>query len=83
MAKLGVPLVDAARIVEGQTWATHIADGRHYHPIVPVELLTFLEVLTSPPPPPLVPLNASSEERNGPELGHMACKGPGLHGHFH
>lgn len=53
MARLGVPLVDAGKIVEGQRWATRRRDGRHYHPMVPMELIALLEGLTSPPPPPL------------------------------
>lgn len=63
MARLGVPLVDAGNIVEGQRWATRCRDGRHYHPMVPMELITLLEVLTSPPPPPL-------QQEEGPE-GHL------------
>lgn len=50
MAKLGVPLVDAGRLVEGQVWATSPADGRHFHPIVPLELYTMLSVVLSPTP---------------------------------
>ncbi|CAM9213547.1 unnamed protein product, partial [Laminaria digitata] len=37
LARLGVPIVDAAQIVDGQAWATKRNDGRHYHPIVPLE----------------------------------------------
>lgn len=52
MAKLGVPLVDAGRIVEGQEWASRVTDGRHYPPLVPLECIALLNALTSPPPPP-------------------------------
>lgn len=38
MSRLGVPIVDAASIVEGEAWASKTADGRHYHPIVPIEV---------------------------------------------
>lgn len=38
MSRLGIPLVDAASIVEGQAWASKRTDGRHYHPIVPLEV---------------------------------------------
>ena len=38
MSRLGVPIVDAARIVEGQGWASKIDDGRHFHKIVPIEV---------------------------------------------
>lgn len=38
MSGLGVPVVDAARIVEGQAWASKRNDGRHYHKIVPMEV---------------------------------------------
>lgn len=38
MSRLGVPVVDAAAIVEGQAWASTVTDGRHYHPIVPLEV---------------------------------------------
>lgn len=38
MARLGVPVVDAARIVEGQAWASKPNDGRHFHKIVPIEV---------------------------------------------
>ncbi|CAN0083842.1 unnamed protein product [Ectocarpus sp. 6 AP-2014] len=37
MSRLGVPLVDAAKIVEGQGWASHVNDGRHFHKLVPIE----------------------------------------------
>ena len=55
MMKVGVPIVDAGRIVEGQTWATKPEDGRHFAPLVPLELYTMLGVLTSPLPPPCHP----------------------------
>ena len=45
LAKLGVPIVDAARIVEGQAWASNNADGRHYRPIVPLEVFALLVAL--------------------------------------
>ena len=38
MSRLGVPIVDAARIVEGQAWASNVNDGRHFHKIVPIEV---------------------------------------------
>lgn len=38
MSRLGVPIVDAAEIVEGEAWASMRTDGRHYHPIVPLEV---------------------------------------------
>lgn len=38
MSRLDVPIVDAAAIVEGQAWASTVTDGRHYHPIVPLEV---------------------------------------------
>lgn len=49
MERLGVPIVDAAKIVDGQLWATHTLDGRHYHPIVPMEVMAFLQEVTAPP----------------------------------
>lgn len=55
MARLGVPIVDAASIVDGQTWASRLTDGRHYQRIVPVEVFDMLGALISPPPAPLVP----------------------------
>lgn len=55
LARLGIPLVDAGQIVEGQTWATRHNDGRHYHPLVPVELLSLMDAITAPMPSPLVP----------------------------
>lgn len=54
MARLGVPIVDGGRIVDGQVWATKHMDGRHYHPLVPLELIEMLGALTSPPPPPMI-----------------------------
>ena len=54
MARLGVPVVDGAQIVDGQAWASRRTDGRHYHPLVPVEVFALLGALVSPPPPPLV-----------------------------
>lgn len=41
--------------MEGQTWATRHNDGRHYHPLVPLELLSLMDVITAPMPQPLVP----------------------------
>lgn len=38
MSRLEVPLVDAARIVEGQGWASIPGDGRHFLKIVPIEV---------------------------------------------
>lgn len=38
MSRLEVPVVDAAAIVEGEAWASTVTDGRHYHPIVPLEV---------------------------------------------
>lgn len=38
MARLGVAVVDAASIVEGQAWASRPNDGRHFHKIVPIEV---------------------------------------------
>ena len=38
MARLGVPIVDGAKIVEGQAWASKPNDGRHFHKIVPIEV---------------------------------------------
>eukprot|EP00903_Cladosiphon_okamuranus_P016931 g15607.t1 len=55
MARLGVPIVDAARIVEGQAWASRYNDGRHFHGIVPIEVAALLDVLGAPPPPPSLP----------------------------
>eukprot|EP00903_Cladosiphon_okamuranus_P016927 g15603.t1 len=52
MSRLEVPIVDAAAIVEGEAWASKRTDGRHYHPIVPVEVADLLGLLTAPPPPP-------------------------------
>ncbi|CAM9430720.1 unnamed protein product [Ectocarpus fasciculatus] len=52
MSRLGVPLVDAARIVEGQGWASNPSDGRHFHKIVPIEVVDLLSVLGAPPAPP-------------------------------
>lgn len=46
-------MVDAGRFVEGQKWATNRSDGRHFRPLVPLELWALLDALTSPPPPPL------------------------------
>lgn len=54
LARLGVPVVDGAQIVDGQAWASRRTDGRHYHPLVPVEVFALLGALISPPPPPLV-----------------------------
>lgn len=56
MARVGVPLVDAGQIVEGQSWATGTQDGRHFRPLVPLELYTMLGAITSPPPPPSDPI---------------------------
>lgn len=55
LARLGVPIVDAARIVEGQAWASRKSDGRHYHSLVPLEIFALLGALISPPPTPLPP----------------------------
>ncbi|CAN0256736.1 unnamed protein product [Pylaiella littoralis] len=55
MSRLEVPIVDAARIVEGQAWASKIHDGRHYHKIVPMEVAELLSVLGAPPPPAALP----------------------------
>lgn len=55
MMRIGVPIVDAGRIVEGQAWASHPEDGRHFQSLVPIELYTLLGVLTSPPPLPSDP----------------------------
>lgn len=52
MARAGVPIVDAGQIVEGQAWATGPADGRHFPPLVPLELYSMLGVITSSPPLP-------------------------------
>lgn len=52
MARLGVPLVDAGKIVDGEIWATKRFDGRHYHALVPMELFELLGALISPPPAP-------------------------------
>lgn len=72
LAKLGVPIVDAARIVEGQAWASNNADGRHYRPIVPLEVFALLVALVSPLPPPLLPAGEASgqgeESESGPHL---------------
>lgn len=77
MRKLGVPLVDAFKIVEGQKWATTVNDGRHYHPIVPMEIIEFLRVLTTPTPPRLyradeieeeLRLETTSDSHDGPAL---------------
>lgn len=54
MARLGVPVVDTWRIVEGQLWATDETDGKHYKPLVPLELVSFLGAILSPPPPPFI-----------------------------
>lgn len=54
MARLGVPVVDTWSIVEGQLWATVRTDGRHYVPLVPLEVSSFLGALLSPPPPPFI-----------------------------
>lgn len=45
-----MPLVDAGMLVEGHPWATKRNDGRHYHPIVPLEVILLLGVLTDSPP---------------------------------
>lgn len=55
LARLGVPIVDAAQIVEGQAWASKPSDGRHYHSLVPLEIFALLGALVSPPPTPLPP----------------------------
>lgn len=49
MARQGVPLVDGGMIVDGQKWATSEEDGRHFEMIVPIELFSFLSILTSFP----------------------------------
>lgn len=75
MASLGVPLVDAAQIVEGNSWASKRTDGRHYHPIVPLEVIRLLEVLTSPMPSPLIPKGeekGGEPRKEGPSLSTVA-----------
>lgn len=47
MEKLGVPLVEADLIVKDQAWATGNQDGRHYHPLAPVEVWEFMGLLVS------------------------------------
>lgn len=42
-------MVDAARIVEGEAWASKPKDGRHYHKIVPLEV--GVRPVTVPVPP--------------------------------
>ena len=61
--------MDAAQIVEGQAWASKRADGRHYHPIVPLEIFAMLGALVSSPPPPLLPAGELVAERGASELG--------------
>lgn len=48
MDRLGVPVVEADRIVKDQAWATPKHDGRHYHNLVPVEVWELLGVLAAP-----------------------------------
>ncbi|CAM9373258.1 unnamed protein product [Ectocarpus sp. 12 AP-2014] len=62
MSRLGVPLVDAARIVEGQGWASIPGDGRHFHKIVPIEVAELLSVLGAPQPPPSLPSRKDAAE---------------------
>ncbi|CAM9179910.1 unnamed protein product [Ectocarpus sp. 12 AP-2014] len=62
MTRLGVPLVDAARIVEGQGWASIPGDGRHFHKIVPIEVAELLSVLVAPQPPPSLPSRKDAAE---------------------
>ncbi|CAN0256673.1 unnamed protein product [Pylaiella littoralis] len=71
MFRLGVPVVDAARIVEGQAWASKVDDGRHFRKIVPIEVIELLDMLGAPPPPAALP------ERELP-LAVAAPDGPGL-----
>lgn len=65
-------MVDAGGIVEGQAWASRRTDGRHFHPLVPLEVFALLVALVSPPPPPLLPgveVSASGDETAvGPRL---------------
>ncbi|CAM9288249.1 unnamed protein product [Scytosiphon promiscuus] len=51
MSRLGVPMVDSAKIVEGQGWASSPSDGRHFHKLVPLEVTELLSLLGAPPPP--------------------------------
>jgi len=46
MSRLGVPIVDATEIVDGEAWASKVSDGRHYHPIVPMEVCSRFQLLT-------------------------------------
>ncbi|CAM9324458.1 unnamed protein product, partial [Ectocarpus sp. 12 AP-2014] len=62
MSRLGVPLVDAARIVEGQGWASIPGDGRHFHKIVPIEVAELLSVLGASQPPPSLPSRKDAAE---------------------
>ena len=70
-------MVDAGQIVEGQAWASRRADGRHFHPIVPLEVFALLVALVSPPPPPLltaIEASASGDESAvGPRLASIGA----------
>ncbi|CAM9845759.1 unnamed protein product [Ectocarpus sp. 12 AP-2014] len=84
MSRLGVPLVDAARIVEGQGWASNPSDGRHFHKIVPIEVVDLLSVLGAPPAPPSLtgrdPAEFTVEARERSRLAHSsATRRPGAH----
>ena len=69
MARLGVPIVDAAQIVQGQAWASRRSDGRHYHPIVPLETFALLGALISPPPPPLLAEGEETAREEANDIG--------------
>ncbi|CAM9288323.1 unnamed protein product [Scytosiphon promiscuus] len=55
MSRLGVPVIDSARIVEGQGWASDPRDGRHYQKLVPIEVTELLSLIGAPPPPGELP----------------------------
>ena len=74
--------MDAGQIVDGQAWASRRSDGRHYHPIVPLEVFALLSALVSPPPPPLIPTGEAMAKDDvvglGPHLNSLGvdCRQP-------
>lgn len=49
MKKIGVPVLPAHTLVEGEAFATPAGDGRHYPILVPLEVFWLLTMIVGDP----------------------------------
>ncbi|CAN0536653.1 unnamed protein product [Ectocarpus sp. 12 AP-2014] len=71
-------------MVEGQGWASHVNDGRHFHKLVPIEVASLLSVLGAPHPPGSLPdrdAAALAEESTGEGEPNLSVELDGEEGH--